>query len=490
MPWPELPWPGRGNPNRLAEEIRLSYDEDVAREADNERVSDPPRNAVARTARLARLPLGIAGRTALGLGKRLGGKSADAVASELQRRTADQLFRILGELKGGAMKFGQALSIFEAALPDELAAPYRATLTKLQDSAPPMPARTVHRVLEQELGQHWRRRLRNFVDEPAAAASIGQVHRAQWADGRDVAVKIQYPGAADALRSDLNQIARVSKLFAAWMPGLEVRPLVDELRTRIGEELDYEMEAGAQAGFAAAFDGDAEIAVPHVRLHTSRILVSDWLAGTPLSEVIADGTQEERDRAGLLFVRFLFSGPARAGLLHADPHPGNYRITPDGRLGVVDYGLVARLPGGFPAQIGRLLRIGLDGDADRVYDGLRVEGFIKPNVEIEPEELYNYLKPFTDPARVETFRFTRDWIRTQFQRITDVRGSSARVAFRLNLPPSYLLIHRVWSGGVGVLAQLGAEAPFRAELERWLPGFAADEPLGLDTSATAEAAEA
>jgi predicted unusual protein kinase regulating ubiquinone biosynthesis (AarF/ABC1/UbiB family) len=160
-------------------------------------------------------------------------------------------------------------------------------------------------------------------------------------------------------------------------------------------------------------------------------------------------------------------------------------VYPDGRLGVVDYGLVARLPGGFPPQIGRLLRIGLDGDFETVTEGLRVEGFIKPNVEIDPQSLHDYLLPFTEPAQTATFRFTREWMRTQFQRITDVRADDARTAFRLNLPPSYLLIHRVWSGGIGVLAQLGAEAPFREELERWLPGFS-DMPTALEEADSAD----
>ncbi|HWH01048.1 MAG TPA: AarF/UbiB family protein, partial [Pilimelia sp.] len=161
-------------------------------------MSDIPRRAVTRSAKLAGLPLGVAGRATIGLGKRLGGRPAELVAAELQARTAEQLFQVLGQLKGGAMKMGQALSVFEAALPEDVAAPYRAALTKLQEAAPPLPATTVHAVLAKELGPDWRERFTHFDDTPAAAASIGQVHRAVWADGREVAVKIQYPGAGPA----------------------------------------------------------------------------------------------------------------------------------------------------------------------------------------------------------------------------------------------------------------------------------------------------
>ena len=196
-------------------------------------MTDIPRRAVTRTARLASLPVGVAGRAALGLGKRLGGRPAEEVTEELQRRTAEQLFAVLGQLKGGAMKFGQALSVFEAAFPEDMAAPYREALTKLQEGAPPMPAATVHRVLAEQLGQDWRRRFAEFDEVPAAAASIGQVHRATWAGGRPVAVKVQYPGAAEALLADLKQLSRLAGMFKIIQPGMDIKPLLTELRERI-----------------------------------------------------------------------------------------------------------------------------------------------------------------------------------------------------------------------------------------------------------------
>ena len=183
-------------------------------------MSDLPRRAVTRTVKLATLPAGLAGRAVLGLGKRVGGRPAEIVAQEIQQRTAEQIFRVLGELKGGALKLGQALSIFEAALPPELAGPYRATLTKLQESAPPLPA---HRA-QGARGRPRRGlagRFAEFDDRPAAAASIGQVHKAVWHDGRQVAVKIQYPGAGKALINDFAQLSRIGRLFGVLMPGLE-----------------------------------------------------------------------------------------------------------------------------------------------------------------------------------------------------------------------------------------------------------------------------
>src|ERR1022692_2727068 len=172
-------------------------------------MSDLPSRAVTRTVKLAALPVGLAGRTVIGIGKRVGGRPAELVAHEIQQRTAEQVFRVLGDLKGGAMKLGQALSVFEAALPPELAEPYRATLTRLQESAPPLPAPTIHKVLAGDMGEQWRTSFAEFDDQPTAAASIGQGHRAVWHDGRQVAVKIQYPGAGKALIGDFNQLARL-----------------------------------------------------------------------------------------------------------------------------------------------------------------------------------------------------------------------------------------------------------------------------------------
>jgi predicted unusual protein kinase regulating ubiquinone biosynthesis (AarF/ABC1/UbiB family) len=447
-------------------------------------VSDLPRRAVTRTAKLATLPVGLAGRTALGLGKRIGGRPAEIVAAEIQQRTAEQIFRVLGELKGGAMKFGQALSIFEAALPPEIAGPYRATLTKLQESAPPLPASTVHRVLAEDLGPDWRDQFAQFNDKPAAAASIGQVHRARWQDGREVAVKIQYPGAGRALLSDFTQLSRVARLFSVLMPGLEVKPLLDELRTRVAEELDYHLEAAAQQAFADAYAGDPDICVPNVIAATSHVLITEWMDGTPLSKIISEGSQEERDQAGLLFVRFLFSGPARAGLLHADPHPGNFRILADGRLGVLDFGAVDRLPDGFPLFIGRLLRIVHDGtDIKPAEQELRAQGFLKEGIEIDPEALRAFLAPLAEPSRVERFKFSREWLRGEAARVADPRSSN--LSRRLNLPPSYVLIHRVSTAGMGVLCQLECEGPYRAEVIRWMPGYSDTGPQHEDPVADA-----
>ncbi|MFC7732361.1 AarF/ABC1/UbiB kinase family protein [Actinomadura keratinilytica] len=433
-------------------------------------MSDLPRRAVTRSAKLATLPLGFAGRAALGVGKRTFGKPAEAVAVEIQQRTAEQLFKVLGELKGGAMKLGQMLSIFEAALPPEIAGPYRATLTRLQEAAPPLPAATVHRVLADGLGEDWRDRFREFDDTPAAAASIGQVHRGVWEDGRAVAVKVQYPGAGKALLSDFNQLSRLAKLFAVLMPGLDVKSMLAELRERVAEELDYALEAESQRIVHEAYADDPDFYIPAVVAQADDVLVTEWMEGVPLSKIITDGDQEERDHAALLYCRFLLSGPRRSGLLHGDPHPGNFRILDDGRLGVMDFGAVDRIAPEFQYRLGRLLRIGTTAGIDEIEDALRREDFIREGVTIDAEALHAFLAPITEPFITDTFKFTREWLRDMAARVTDLRPTN--VVRQLNLPPEYVIVHRVLSAGTGVLCQLECEIPARAESLRWIPGFA------------------
>ncbi len=436
-------------------------------------MNDIPRRAVTRGAKLATLPLGVAGRGAIGIGKRIGGRPAELVTAELQAKTAEQLFQVLGQLKGGAMKFGQAMSVFEAALPEEMAAPYRAALTKLQEAAPPLPAATVHAVLAAQLGAEWRTQFTHFEDKPAAAASIGQVHKAVWKDGRDVAVKIQYPGAGKALLGDLRQLSRLARVFSVFSPGLDIKPLLKELEERVAEELDYRLEAQSQEQFALAYDGDPDIGIPHVVAGADLVLVTEWIEGISLAVVIREGTPEQRDRAARLLAQFLFSGPVLAGLLHADPHPGNFRLLPDGRLGVIDFGAVNRLPDGAPEPIGRLARLALEGQAVEVLEALRREGFIKPGVTIDADKVLGYLRPLLEPVAGDSFRFSREWLRREAVRVGDPRSPAAQLGRQLNLPPHYLLIHRVTMGTIGVLCQLGGEAPFRELMQTWQPGFAA-----------------
>ena len=434
-------------------------------------MSDILETVVSRSLKLATLPIGIATRATASIGKRIVGANPELITAELQAKTAEQIFQTLGELKGGAMKMGQALSIFESMLPEEFAEPYRNSLTKLQDSAPPMPTSTVESVLVKNLGSDWQKQFRNFDPLPSAAASIGQVHKAIWHDGREVAVKIQYPGAGKALAADIKQASRIARLVAIIAPGVEIEPLLEEIQDRMLEEIDYKKEARAQRAFAQAFENDAEFKIPKVILSTESMLISEWLDGKPLSKVIESGTQEERDRVGLLYERFLLSSPSRCGYLHSDPHPGNFRITEDGKLGVLDFGAVAHLPEGLPTTMGRLMAISMSNDPALVVKGLRDEGFLLPNVQIDAQQLHDYLAPFTEPAQDNEFTFTREWMRETFSRVSDPRNPDFTIGLKLNLPPSYLMIHRVWLGSIGVLSQLECTIPAQGEVAKWVPGF-------------------
>lgn len=427
-----------------------------------------PESTLARSARLLKLPLGAAARAGVGAGRKLLGAPAEQVDADNRAAGAEQLFTVLGELKGGAMKFGQALSLFEAMLPDDLAGPFRERLRQLQDAAPPMPSSRAQAVLRAELGADWRSHFTHVDLRPAAAASIGQVHRGVLRDGREVAIKIQYPGADQALASDLRQIQRLAGAIAPLSGGLDVVALTKEFAARIGEEVDYNLEASSQQQVAEALDGHPRFLVPKVHLATQRVLVSDWVDGRKLTTVI-DDPPDVRNRVALDYVTFLFAGPKLAGILHGDPHPGNYLVTPDGRLAILDFGLVSRLPDGLPEPMGRLIRHAVDENAPDMLAGLAKEGFISGPM--DAADLLDYLAPFVEPARVERFSFNRAWAQSQFRRVQNSMGPDA-VANKLNIPPEYSLIYRVWMGGIAVLSQLDVQADFAQVLRDYLPGFA------------------
>ncbi|MCU1594513.1 MAG: hypothetical protein JWO12_1905 [Frankiales bacterium] len=435
-----------------------------------------------RGARLAALPTMYAGRTALGAAKKVGGAPAEAVATEIQRRTVEQLCKTLGELKGGALKLGQAMSVFEAVMPEELAGPYRAALNAMQHAAPPLPLTAVERVLSEELGADWRDVL-TIDPKPAGAASIGQVHRGLW-NGRPVAVKVQYPGVAKALVSDLRQLRRVARLLSALGTLADATGLVDELTARLTEELDYELEAANQTRFALAFLDDPLVVVPTVRQATTRVLITDWLEGEPLSKHIhsSELSQERRNRIGAALVHAIYAGPELTGLMHADPHPGNFMLLPDGRVGVLDFGAVKRLPGGIPEPLGRNAALVLNGDHATLYDDMLAQGMITSDAPVTPQDLADYCSSMSEPFAEDTFTFTRSWLRTEAVKLANPRSSTHLAAKHLSLPPEYLMVHRVALGMVGLLCQLEAAVPTRHLEIRWSPGFrnTLAAHLGLD----------
>lgn len=441
-------------------------------------MADIVRGRFGRVAKLASLPAGAAGRAALGVGKRMTGKSRDEVNAELLEKAADELFQVLGELKGGAMKVGQALSVMEAAVPPQFADPFREALVKLQSEAPPLPAAKVHRVLDAQLGTKWRDRFQSFDDTPVASASIGQVHKGIWKDGREVAVKVQYPGADEALRADLKLIKRFSWVVKQIVPRADVDRIVSEVSERIEAELDYRLEANYQRAFAKSFAGDEKFYVPAVVASAPKVIISEWMEGRRLSTIIADGTRDERDTVCALLFEFILSSPARVELVHADPHPGNFMVLADGRLGVIDFGAVAEHPGGLRPEFGELLCWARDEQWDEVIRLLKKLGFMPRDYELTAEQVVEYIDPlwaYIDPLRAGEFYFTRKWFQKTALVTTDpMRDGFAdrfKLARQLTIPPGWVMLLRTLGGLLGVAVQLDAHVAYATLVERWVPGF-------------------
>ncbi len=393
------------------------------------------------------------------------------MTAALRDRAAARLRRVLGEARGGALKAGQLLSTVSALLPADPAGTWDTALAALPADNPPVPLTALEPVLAAELGAGWRGRVGRLEVPAAAAASIGQVHRARWPDRRDVAVKVQYDGIAEALRDDLAVVSGATRLAALVAPGMALPPLVAELRDRLVEELDYRREAQVQTAVREGFAG--EVTVPEVVLATRRVLVSEWVDGIPFTQLPDVADQATRDAAGTAYMTFLLSAPARSGWLHTDPHPGNFRWMgdgPDGHLGVLDFGSALPLPDGMPPTFGRLIAV-LQGPESGTVEGLRRAGFLRAGADVDARALRGILAPFTEPSTHEVFTFTPEWLRGTFGPLGDPRNPDFAVAMQLTMPPEHLFTHRVWLGVVGVLCRLRATVPVRSIVTRWLPGL-------------------
>ncbi|HEY3995263.1 MAG TPA: AarF/UbiB family protein [Mycobacterium sp.] len=435
-------------------------------------VADIKRGRAARNAKLASIPVGFAGRAALGFGKRLTGKSKDEVQAELMEKAANQLFTVLGELKGGAMKVGQALSVLEAAIPDEYGEPYREALTKLQKDAPPLPANKVHRVLDAQLGTKWRERFSSFDDTPVASASIGQVHKAVWSDGRQVAVKIQYPGADEALRADLKTMQRMVGVAKQLAPGADVQGIVGELIERTEMELDYRLEADNQRKFAKAYEGDPHFAIPHVVASAPKVVVQEWIDGLHMADIIREGTPEQRDLIGTRLLQLTFDAPHRLQMLHGDAHPGNFMLLPDGRMGVIDFGAVAPLPGGYPIELGMTIRLARDKNYDMLLPTMEKAGFIQKGQQVSVRDIDEMLRQYVEPVEVDVFHYTRKWLQRMTVGQIDRSVSQIRTARQMDLPPKLVIPMRVIASVAAILCQLDAHVPIKELSEQLIPGFA------------------
>jgi predicted unusual protein kinase regulating ubiquinone biosynthesis (AarF/ABC1/UbiB family) len=435
-------------------------------------VTDIKRGSVARNAKLAGLAGGMAGRAALGFGKRLTGKSKDEVTAELMDKAAQQLFAVLGELKGGAMKVGQALSVLEAAIPEQYGKPYREALTKLQREAPPLPAAKVHRVLDAQLGTKWRERFTSFDDTPVASASIGQVHKAVWSDGREVAVKIQYPGADEALRADLKTIQRLVGVFKQLAPGVDIQGIVDELIERTDMELDYRLEAENQRAFAKAYRDDPHFRIPAIVASAPKVVIAEWMDGIPMSVIIRDGTPEQRDLMGTRLSELTFDAPKRLQMMHGDAHPGNFMLLPDGRMGVIDFGAVAPLPDGFPTALGECIRLARDKNYDDLLPTMEEAGFIQKGQQVSIEEVDDMLRQYVEPIEVDVFHYNRRWIQRMAAGQMDNWVAQIRTARQLDLPPNLAIPLRVIASTIAMCCQLDAHVPMKAIATELVPGFA------------------
>lgn len=439
---------------------------------------------------------GVIGRNAAlaGLGARAGGSYAlhrarrvfaDAARrEELDRAhemwTAEQVAETLGHMKGAMLKLGQMLSYLEAGLPE----PLRDALASLQQDAPPMSPELAAGVVEEELGAAPDVVFDRWDPVPIAAASIGQVHRAVTRDGRAVAVKVQYPGVASAIRADLANVRLLFGGLGQVFPGMEPGPLVEELRARLVEELDYGLEARRQTLFAEHFAGHPFLHVPAVvgELSSARVLTTELAEGVRFDEM-ETWPQSERDLAAEAIFRFVFGSLYRLGLFNGDPHPGNYLFRPGGQVTFLDFGLVKRIDEVALAPVRDML-VHMVQHPDTVAFRRDVEraGFLAPGAPVTDERVADYFGHFYEYVRRDSrVAMGDEFTAESFRRYFDATGPYADVMRYANVPPDYVIIQRINLGVYSLLSRLHATANWRRiseELWPWVAG-PPSTPMGV-----------
>jgi predicted unusual protein kinase regulating ubiquinone biosynthesis (AarF/ABC1/UbiB family) len=392
-------------------------------------------------------------------------------------RSADDVARELGQMKGAVMKLGQMLSFVVDGLPPEA----QAALAQLQANAPPMAPSLAASVIRSELGAEPSKLFARWEPVPVAAASIGQVHRATMADGREVAVKVQYPGIDEAIGRDLTDARRLGALLGAvTLRGVDVDELAAELRDRMADELDYRIEATNQQAFADRYRDHPFLSVPDVvpERSTQRVLTSAWVDGSAFAQLRADPDQARRDRAGEAIFRFAQAAVLRDRLFNGDPHPGNYRFDPSGRVTVLDFGLVKQLG---PAEFDSLMHV-LDGvlaqDSQATTDAMVESGFLDRGHGLSPDRVFACVSAPYRAYFDDEFTFTPAYTSDALRSLLDVRGPYADVLQALDMPASFVLLDRLVWGVSAVLGQLGATSRWRGIVAEYREGAAPATPLG------------
>ncbi len=396
-------------------------------------------------------------------------------------RTAEDVTRTMGDMKGAVMKFGQILSLMSGILPDEMAA----QLASLQSNAPPMAYSLVEGVFAREFGMPPQKLFRKFEREPFAAASIGQVHRAVLQDGTRVAVKVQYPGVRDAITHDLANVGMMISLAGVVSPGLDAGPIVRDLKDGILAELDYSREAASQQRFYDEFAGHAFIRVPRVHpdLTTQHVIVQEYLNGKPFASAL-DLPQAERNRIGEIIFRYAFGSIYRHHLFNGDPHPGNYILLPDGAVGFVDYGCVAEFSDVAVAGFERILRAIMRGDIDEWRAAVEAVGILRPDAPFTTVELWEHMHWYWAPILEDGVTFTPELAAEMVRRNTQTTGIGGRINQHCNVPEGMVFLTRINFGLSGLLAQLRAQGPWQSIVREYIDGAPPATDLGRRSAAT------